>query len=150
GNIGYQTPSNVPIRANGHTGRLPIDGTTDQYEWLGYVPYDYLPSVLNPERGFISTANQALVPLEYYAYLAQELGDEFGTDSHYIFDYDWAFGYRGQRINELIDATDSHTQETFQAIHGDNKAIIAEELSSYLMEIDMGSDSLNENRDWML
>lgn len=150
GNIGYQTPGNVPIRAEGHTGKLPVDGSTDEFEWLGYVPYEYLPSVLNPERGYIATANQALVPMEYYAYLASELGDEFGENAHYVFDYVWAYGYRGQRANELIEATEKHTIETFQAIQGDNKLIFAEEISPYLAELDMGSDDLNEARDWML
>jgi penicillin amidase len=149
GNIGYQTPSNVPIRAAGHTGKLPVDGTTDEFEWKGYVPYDYLPSIYNPERGYISTANQALVPMEYYGYLANELGDEFGADSHYVFEYEWSYGYRGQRINEMIEATDSHTIETFEAIHGDNKAIIAEELQPYFASLDMGSPEMNEARDWL-
>ena len=27
GNIGYQTPGNIPIRAPEHTGRTPVDGT---------------------------------------------------------------------------------------------------------------------------
>lgn len=150
GNIGYQTQGRIPIRAEGHTGVMPVDGTTDQYEWLGYVPYEYMPSVLNPERGYISTANQAVLPQSYYSYLATELGEEFGENSHYVFDYDWAVGYRGTRINEMLEATDLHNEASFQAIHGDNKFLFAEEIAPYLAEIDMGSDDLNEVRDWML
>ena len=33
GNIGYQTPGNIPIRAKGHNGRYPIPGWTGEYEW---------------------------------------------------------------------------------------------------------------------
>ena len=150
GNIGYQTQGRIPIRAEGHTGVMPVDGTTDEYEWLGYVPYEYMPSVFNPERGYISTANQAVLPQSYYAYLADALGEEFGEDAHYVFDYDWAVGYRGARINELIEATELHDEASFQAIHGDNKFLFAEEISPYLMDIDMGSDELNDMRDWML
>jgi penicillin amidase len=150
GNIGYQTPGNIPIRIAGHTGKLPVDGSTDEFEWLGYVPYEYLPSVLNPERGYIATANQALVPMGYYSYLANELGGEFGADSHYVFDYGWALGYRGQRVNELIEAQDKHSFDTFEAIQGDNKLIFAEEITPYLSELDMGSVELNDLRDWML
>lgn len=150
GNIGYQTPGNVPIRAEGHTGILPVDGSTDKYEWLGYVPYEYLPSVLNPERGFIATANQALVPMEYYDYLANELGDTYGKNAEYVFDYNWDYGYRGQRADELIQAQDKHTIDSFEAIQGDDKSIFAEEIAPYLANLDMGSDKLNEMRDWML
>jgi penicillin G amidase len=150
GNIGYQTPGRVPIRAEGHTGKLPVDGSTEEFEWLGFVPFEYLPSVLNPERGYIVTANQALVPLEYYDYLASELGDEFGENANYVFDYSWAYGYRGQRANELISAQEQHTISTFQAIQGDNKFIFAEEMTAYLSDLDMGSEELNDMRDWML
>lgn len=150
GNIGYQTPGRIPIRAAGHDGRLPVDGTTDAYEWLDYVPYEYLPSVLNPERGYIATANQALVPFEYYAQLAEALGDEYGEDAHYVFDYYWALGYRGERIVEMLESTDSHTFETFQAIHGDNKMIVAEEITPYLEALTFEADSTAEMRDWML
>ena len=123
---------------------------TDAFEWRGYVPFDHLPSVFNPERGYISTANQALVPMTYYDYLAEELSETYGEDSHYVFDYDWAIGYRGQRINEMLAENDQHTIETFSAIQGDNKMIAAEEIAPTLAELGMGSDELNDARDWML
>lgn len=150
GNIGYQTQGRIPIRAAGHTGILPVDGTTDAYEWLGYVPYEYMPSLYNPERGYISTANQAVVSESYYEYLAEQLGDEFGEDAEYAFDYNWATGYRGLRINEMIESFDTHSIETFQTIHGDNHFVFAEQIAPALAELDMGSDELNEARDWML
>ena len=150
GNIGYQTPGNVPIRARGHTGMLPVDGSTSQYEWLGYVPYEYLPSVLNPERGYIQSANQATVPLAYYEYLRAELGDQFGDDAHYRFGYNFAAGYRGQRLVEMLEATDQHTPLTFAEIQGDNKMLVAEAIAPYLAAIDMGSADANDMRDWML
>lgn len=150
GNIGYQTPGRVPVRANGHTGQLPIEGNTSANEWKGFVPFENLPSVFNPERGYIATANQALVPFEYYAQLAETLSDTFGSDSHYVFGYDWAIGYRGQRIVDLLEATDKHTFETFKAIHGDNEFTMAKEISETLKSVDMGDENLNALRDWML
>jgi penicillin amidase len=149
GNIGYQTPGNVPVRAAGHTGKLPVDGSTDEFEWRGYVPFDLLPSVFNPERGYIETANQALVPLSYYDYLASELTDTYGEDANYIFDYSWDIGYRGQRIVEMLAATDQHNFDTFSAIQGDNKFLMAEAIAPTLASVDMGSEALNEARDWM-
>lgn len=150
GNIGYQTPGRIPIRAAGHTGLLPIDGTTDQYEWKGYIPFDDLPRILNPERGYISTANQAVVPLEYYQQLRDKLADQFGADSNYVISYEWSYGYRGQRINQLIESTGPHTIQTIQAIQGDDKIIGAEELRPYIESLDMGDARYNELRDWML
>lgn len=150
GNIGYQMPGRVPIRAEGHTGLLPVDGTTDAFEWLGYVPFENLPSVFNPAKGYMATANQAPVPLEFYEQLSSQLGDEFGEDSHYTFGYLWAPGYRGQRIHEMIEATDAHTIESFQQIHGDNKAIYAEEIAPYLADLTIDDSTLADMRDWLL
>lgn len=150
GNIGYQIPGKIPVRAPGHTGLLPVDGSTDTLEWRGYVPFEYLPSLYNPERSYIATANQALVPFEYYAQLAEALGAEFGEDAHYVFGYQWDYGQRGARINELLEAVGKHTIETFSAIHGDNKSLFAEQMAPYLADIDFEDEALNELRDWML
>lgn len=149
GNIGYQTPGNIPIRAEGHTGQLPMDGSTDAFEWVGYVPYDYLPSILNPERGYISTANQALVPMAYYDWLSGELADEYGADSHYVFDYQWAYGWRGQRINEMLEATDQHDIDSFRAILGDNQFAAARPVIEALSAIDFDDETLASAVAWL-
>jgi penicillin G amidase len=148
GNIGYQTPGLMPIRAEGHMGDLPVDGTTDQYEWRGYVPFEYLPSVWNPERGYIATANQALVPMEYYESLRVALGEKFGEDSNYVFGLQWSVGYRGQRIVDMLEATEQHSAETIAQIQGDNHWGFAEDIAPALQSIDFGE--LNDERDWML
>ncbi|NWG16924.1 MAG: penicillin acylase family protein [Chloroflexi bacterium] len=149
GNIGYQTPGKIPIRAAGHSGLLPVDGTTDAYEWKGYIPFDDLPRALNPESGFLHSANQAVVPLEYYDQLRDKLADEFGEDSNYFLGQQWDYGYRGQRIVELLQTLAPHNQETFATIHGDNKMINAEELMPFLAELDFGDETLNSARDWL-
>jgi len=59
GNIGYQTPGNIPIRKQGD-GLLPVPGWTDDYEWTGFIPFDKLPFSFNPPQGFIATANNAV------------------------------------------------------------------------------------------
>jgi len=87
GNIGYQTPGNIPIRAGGD-GRLPVPGWTDQYEWTGYIPFDQLPYAYNPPAGYIVTANNAVVDASY----------------PYLITTDWDYGYRAQRITDLIQA----------------------------------------------
>ncbi|MBN2116393.1 MAG: penicillin acylase family protein [Anaerolineales bacterium] len=56
GNIGYQMPGDIPIRAKGD-GTVPVPGWTDEYEWTGFVPFEELPYTLNPVEGYIVTAN---------------------------------------------------------------------------------------------
>ncbi|MGC9667213.1 penicillin acylase family protein [Planosporangium sp. 12N6] len=86
GNIGYQSPGRIPVRGKGD-GHWPAPGWDSAYEWKSFVPFDELPSVFNPEQGYVVTANQAVIDAAYPRFL---------TD-------DWSYGYRAQRIKDMID-----------------------------------------------
>ena len=88
GNIGYQSPGRIPIRGKGD-GRWPASGWDSGYDWTGWIPFDALPTVENPAAGYIVTANQAVVNTTTYPYRL--------TD-------DWSYGYRSQRLMDLITA----------------------------------------------
>lgn len=64
GNIGYQATGRFPIR-KGFTGQVPVDGSSGEHEWDGYVPFDDLPSIYNPPGGILVTANQNPFPKGY-------------------------------------------------------------------------------------
>ena len=85
GNIAYQMPGDIPIRANGD-GTLPVPGWTDDYEWIGYIPFEELPYTFNPEEGYIVTANNQVPPFDY----------------PYLVTKDWDYGFRAQRIVDMI------------------------------------------------
>lgn len=57
GDIGHQVAGRLPRRF-GFLGDLPLDGHTGQYEWDGLIPFDELPSSLNPARGLLASANE--------------------------------------------------------------------------------------------
>ena len=146
GNIGYQTPGHIPIRAENHSGLIPAPGWTDEFEWKGFIPFDDLPCIFNPERGYIATANQAVVPTEYYDQLANKLSGGL----NYTISKEWNYGYRAQRIVELLKELAPHTISSFQAIQGDNKLISAEETLPYLASLNFADVELTEARDWLL
>ncbi|HET8659688.1 MAG TPA: penicillin acylase family protein, partial [Micromonosporaceae bacterium] len=85
GNIGYQAPGRIPIRGKGD-GRWPAPGWDSAYDWRGFIPFAALPSVRNPERGYVVTANQAVVGPQY----------------PYLISHDWAYGARSQRIHDML------------------------------------------------
>lgn len=60
GNIGYYTTGTVPIRQQGD-GKLPAQVGVGTHEWMGTVPFTKMPHALNPEKGYIVTANNRIV-----------------------------------------------------------------------------------------
>lgn len=146
GNIGYQMPGSMPIRPGSRDGTVPTLAESDADVWQGYIPFDSLPRIFNPERDYIVTANQAVVPLEYYEQLAQELGDE----NYYMFSYSWSWGYRGQRINDLMEELKLHSPSTYQRIHGDNLNINAQEIAPFLADVQFEDSADAEARDFLL
>jgi penicillin amidase len=88
GNIGYQSPGRIPVRGKGD-GRWPAPGWDSAYDWTGFIPFAQLPNVLNPASGYVATANQAVIGPQYQPFLTR----------------DWSYGYRSQRINDMITST---------------------------------------------
>jgi penicillin amidase len=64
GSIAYTFPGKIPLRARS-SGRLPVPGWSDEYEWIGYVPFNSLPHFNNPDQGYIASANNRVFPDDY-------------------------------------------------------------------------------------
>ena len=64
GNIGYHAAGLLPIR-NNDDGDLPVDGSSGEHEWQGFIPFEQLPAAYNPPQGWIITANQNPFPENY-------------------------------------------------------------------------------------
>jgi penicillin amidase len=125
GNIGYQMPGNIPIRAKGD-GSVPVPGWTDEYEWRGYIPFKELPYSFNPPQGYIVTANNAVVDAQY----------------PYLIATVFAHGHRAERIVDLIENAPGPIDIPYmQAIQGDNKDLNAETLVPILLQVPVGVDN---------
>lgn len=102
GNIGYYGAGRIPIRKSGD-GSVPYDGSTDEGEWTGYVPFDKLPHSYNPPSGMIVTANQRIA----------------GEDYPYFLTHVWAQPYRARRIFDLLAAKPKLDAQDYRRIQGD-------------------------------
>lgn len=118
GNIGFYAPGLVPIRRNGD-GSVPVPGWTDEYEWIGYVPFAELPHIYNPPQDYIVTANNQVV----------------GDDYPYLLGTSWAAPYRARRIIELIEQKSALTVADMRAMLGDVVSLHARELLPILREV---------------
>jgi penicillin amidase len=126
GHIGYQAPGLVPIRKSGNDGKLPQAGWRSENDWTGdYVPFDGLPNVLDPDEGFVVTANQAVT----------------GPDYPYFITDDWDRGYRSQRIRHLLERqlaeSGTLTLDDLAEIQLDERSPLAPALVPHLLDIDL-------------
>lgn len=149
-NIGYQLAGMVPVRAAGHSGQSPVPGWTTLYEWRGFVPFDYLPSVYNPVQGRIGVASQPSVPPEYSAWLQKELSGQFGADATYIFAPYWQPNTQAGRLEELLTTLTPHNTDTFAQMQADTENKFAARLVSHLLRLDVSDETkLQEYQNWL-
>ncbi len=128
GHIGYQAPGLIPIRKSGHTGEYPAEGWSPANDWTGsYVPFEALPSLLDPEDGMVVTANQAIAGEEYPYYI--------GTPSRY--------GYRSQRLFDLLEAKERFSVDDMAAMQLDDRHGFAPTFVPYLLDVFMPSQYLS-------
>ena len=127
GNIGYQTPGQLPIRGAGD-GSLPQPGWDSAYDWQGYVPFADLPVAYNPDEGYIVTANNAIVDENYPYFLTR----------------DWDYGWRAARIDELLQraiAEGPVTAEVMRGIQADNQSEIGKTLITVSENLRTGDEA---------
>ncbi len=129
GNIAYQMPGNIPIRTDKHDGQIPVPGWTDEYEWQGYIPFDNLPYAVNPQEGYIVTANNAVVGAEY----------------PYLLTKNWNYGFRAHRIVEMIENSPKPiTRQMIQQMQGDDKNPTAGLLVPFLMQLPAANENIRK------
>jgi penicillin amidase len=101
GHIGFQTVGRIPLRKHAERGYRP--GWDPEHQWYGFIPYDDLPHLIDPARGFALTANNRVAP-DDFAY------PMFGC---------WGSGYRARRIREQIEAKPKWSREECRMLQMD-------------------------------
>lgn len=105
GDIGFYAPARIPVR--------DADGN-----WVSTIPFEDLPHTLNPDRGFVATANNKIVPDNYPHYLTSE----------------WYGVSRIRRIYDGINAQPVHDLDSLQALQVDTVNDTALRLLPVLLE----------------
>lgn len=116
GTIAFKANGKIPIRKKGDA-QLPVPGNSSEYGWDGYVPYDELPTLVNPEEGFIATANNEVVDEKYPYHITKF----------------WAQPYRYERIAEVLRDGDEFTAKDMMNLQMDQKNLQAGEFLDSLM-----------------
>ena len=112
GTIGWQAVGIAPVRKN-FSGLVPVPGD-GRFEWEGYLPILEKPHDVNPEKGYLATANQNVTPKEYPHWEA--IG------------YSWSDPYRGDRIDEVLSKNNNLSIEDQKALQVDVTSLPAQTL----------------------
>ena len=129
GHIGYYSAGRIPVRKTGD-GSLPYDGTTDDGEWLGFIPFADMPHAFDPPAAQVVSANQRIVNDAYPYHLT----------------HNWRVPYRARRIHDLLQKKAKFDVDDVLAIQGDTysipDAIFAAEL------VKLGRPFANTSTEW--
>jgi len=129
GDIAIKQQGRFPLRDKAtEQGKFVSNGITDKDEWKGFIPTEDNPTVKNPERGFVSSANQ------------------HPTDSTYPYYYPGLGvyeNYRNRRINKLLTAAQNIDADFMKKMQTDNYNLLASEALPVLLSL-LDQANLNE------
>ena len=135
GNIGYYLSGRIPLRPI-EAALYPFPGWVEDGQWQGRIAEEEKPHLFNPEKGYIVTANNKIIPEDY---------------PHYV-SLDWDAPFRAERIEELLLQKEKHDVETLKPIQNDILSKKAELILPLLQVGDKTAlkESLNILREWDL
>ncbi|MCA9116169.1 MAG: penicillin acylase family protein, partial [Planctomycetaceae bacterium] len=120
GDIGLQTTGRIPIRTR--LERAFRRGWDPADAWQGLLPFEDMPGGINPERGWLATANHRLADADYPWPL-------HGC---------WTSGHRGVRLRQMIEqrlgADSPFDREAFREMQQDSVNLRAAECVPPLVE----------------
>ena len=137
GDYGYLNRGKVPLR-NLLNAWVPVPGWDKDFKWEGFVPFDRLPRIFNPENGFIVTANNKIANVDYPFYLSLDSAPE----------------YRAKRITERLKdiiKNSKVTPESMISIHSEITSIPASIIVKSLAELQIDrkkTELLDEFLQW--
>ena len=117
GNIGLNTGGGIPVRKG--YGSIIRDGSTSEYDWKGYVPFEQLPSSFNPAEGSVSSANNKTVSDEYPYYIS----------------FRFYPPYRIGRIREMLNGKNVLGMDDFKRMITDQHSAYAALLTPFILKI---------------
>ncbi|WP_316782945.1 penicillin acylase family protein [Pedobacter frigiditerrae] len=100
-------------------GKFILDGSDPANDWQGWIPANQNPTVKNPPRNFVSSANQS------------------STDPTYPYYINWEFApyERGQRINDRLTVMKDATADSMRVLQSDSYSITAQDLLPHILPL---------------
>ena len=116
GDVAMRAQGKFPIRRK-NEGRFILDGTKTANEWQAFIPNEHNVQDKNPERGFVSSANQLHADVTYPYYIMANSYE----------------AYRNRRINQRLSEMSNIVPQDMMDLQQDNFSIKAKELLPKLL-----------------
>jgi penicillin amidase len=126
GTIAWLPYGFTPIRET-WDGLMPVRGD-GHFEWKGMVPLADMPNMINPERGFVASANEMNLP------------SDRPPDAPAI-GYEWLEASRARRINAVLQDARNHDVADSCALQADTMSVPGLRLQALLREAALNDDS---------
>lgn len=118
GDISYLTRGKIPIRSMANAW-LPVPGWTGGHEWRGFIPFEEMPRIRNPQNGYIVTANNRQVDDDYPYYISVQYAAE----------------HRARRIYDRLAEMTNATVEDMGDVHAERVSIPARAYLKLLRDV---------------
>ena len=135
GNIGWRPAVYIPLRREGFS-MLPRPGHDIDYDWNGKVPFEDMPFIYNPASGFISTANNRTIGIQFPYYIS-------GL---------WADASRAKRIEKVLESLPEGNMVDMKKLQLDYTSEFGKEILKFLefYKIEFENDELKDAVDILL
>ncbi|WP_093855994.1 penicillin acylase family protein [Tenuibacillus multivorans] len=119
GTIAYKANGKIPKYVNRDHALLPLPGWKSEYDLDEFIPFDELPTLINPEKGFIATANNKVITDQY----------------PYHISHIWAQPYRYTRIHEVLENSNDLTVEDMMDLQMDQMNLQARQFTPIFIDV---------------
>ncbi|HVN56707.1 MAG TPA: penicillin acylase family protein [Bacteroidales bacterium] len=125
GNIGLNTGGAIPLRKG--NGTIIRNGETSEFDWKGYVPFEQLPSSFNPDTGYVSSANNRTVTVDYPYFISAE----------------FVMPFRINRIRQMLNEKQKFDIEDFKRMITDQHSNYAAMLTPFILKLEPHENDFN-------
>jgi penicillin amidase len=137
GDVAITVNGKFPVKRD-QPGRFVQSGAWSANGWNGFIPREQVPHVLNPERGFVASANQ------------------HSTDADYPYYYNAGFDdYRGRQVVSRLDSLENITVQDMMEMQNSSYGLYAKEALAAIIPLldestmnEAEQDALQTLREW--
>jgi len=127
GNIGWHVSGKLPIRSRGD-GTIPYVVKDSRDNWTGWIPFDDMPQLYNPQKGWVGTCNHKTVGMNYPYYYSSYLSPS----------------YRYRRLTQLLNSPGKKSADEHWQFQRDSINLMAKKIAPLIAKVLIAYDDTKQ------